>query len=228
MKRWMKRILLAGAVLGLSLSLTACAQLQTSLDVIGNASIPTLEAAVKAAQQETELEDGYWTVQAPDGSAQVRISRDWSQTDDDLILEWDVAPFLQAGLDPEQLPDAYEYDGTMLRISVTLGDGGNLGEAKTLAEAYGRIVAQTPALIGYHAQLDHFGLEIGHGNLLEWAKDLQANDKDMVFVLNPEPLTEAGVDPEVLEGWVYGKVKAHVNGKMAEVDKFLKPFDLNP
>ncbi|HML45534.1 MAG TPA: hypothetical protein PKE04_02140 [Clostridia bacterium] len=227
MKRWMKKILLAGAVLGLSLSVTACAQLQNSLDVIGKSSIPTLEAVVNAAPQSAEPENGYWTIQAPDASARVFISRDWSQTGDDLVLEWDAAPFLQAGLDPAQLPEAYGYDGTAFRIGVPLGDDGNPGETGTLAEAYGRIVTQAPGLIGYHAQLNHFGVEIGQGNLLEWARDLRANDKDMVFVLNPEPLIEAGVDPEAVEGWVYATVKVHVAGKSAEVYKFLKPFDLD-
>jgi hypothetical protein len=229
MSRWMKKILLAGAVLGLSLSVTACAQLQNSLDVIGKSSVRALEAALNALPQgmEAEPQNGYWTIQAPDASAQVRISRDWSQTGDDLVLEWDAAPFLQAGLDPERLPEAYGYDGTTLRLGVALEEGGTPGGTGTPVEAYGRIVAQAPGLIGYHAQLNHFGVEIGQGNMLEWAKDLAANDKDMVFVLNPEPLVEAGVDPQAVEGWAYAKVKVHVEGKTAEVDKFLKPFDLN-
>lgn len=229
MKHGVKRILLAGAILGLSLSVTACAQLQNSLDVIGKSSVRALESVLNAAPQgmEAEPETGYWTIEAPDASARVRISRDWSQTGDDLVLEWDAAPFLQAGLDPERLPEAYGYDGTVLSVGVPLASDGPPGGTGTLMEAYGRIVAQAPGLIGYHAQLNHFGVEIGQGNLLEWARDLQANDKDIVFVLNPEPLIEAGVDPEAVEGWAYAKVKVHVKGKAAEVDKFLKPFDLN-
>ncbi len=36
---------------------------------------------------------------------------------------------------------------------------------------------------------------LGNGNMFEWAKDMQKNDKDIVFVLNPQPFIDAGVDP---------------------------------
>jgi hypothetical protein len=40
-------------------------------------------------------------------------------------------------------------------------------------------------------------------------------------------LIDAGVDPNKVEGWVFGKVKVDdANGKPIEVDKFLKPFSL--
>jgi hypothetical protein len=51
-------------------------------------------------------------------------------------------------------------------------------------------------------------------------------DKDIVFVLNPEPLIAAGVVPENVEGWVYAQVPVEENGKTEDVWKFLKPFDL--
>ncbi len=50
--------------------------------------------------------------------------------------------------------------------------------------------------ISYHMALDHYGVALGGGNMFEWAKDLGANDKDIVFVLDPEPLIAAGVDPQ--------------------------------
>ena len=61
--------------------------------------------------------------------------------------------------------------------------------------------------------MDHFGVKLGGGNMFEWAKDLeinvttkQAQDKDIVFVLSPEPLIAAGVDPQKVEGWLYSPV----------------------
>ena len=69
--------------------------------------------------------------------------------------------------------------------------------------------------------------------MFEWAKNLSTNsatgenqDKDIVFVLNPEPLIAAGVDPEKVEGWVYAQVAVEENGQTVEVYKFLKPFNL--
>jgi len=81
--------------------------------------------------------------------------------------------------------------------------------------------------IGYHSALDHYGVDLGNGNAFEWAKDMSTNDKDIVFVLDPKVLTDAGVDPTKVEGWVFAKVKTmDANDKPIEVDKFLKPFSL--
>jgi hypothetical protein len=56
---------------------------------------------------------------------------------------------------------------------------------------------------------------------------MSTNDKDIVFVLNPEPFIAAGVDPSKIDGWAFAKVTVDdANGKPVEVDKILKPFNL--
>jgi poly-D-alanine transfer protein DltD len=56
---------------------------------------------------------------------------------------------------------------------------------------------------------------------------MNTNDKDIVFVLNPQAFIEAGVDPSKVEGWVFGKVPVEdANGRKFDADKFLKPFNL--
>ena len=91
-------------------------------------------------------------------------------------------------------------------------------------DAYKTIVSRRPDVIGYHIALDHYGVEVGGGNMFEWAKTLSKNDKDIVFVLDPQPLITAGVNPEAVEGWFFAKVSVMSGGKKVEVDKFLKPF----
>lgn len=76
--------------------------------------------------------------------------------------------------------------------------------------------------IGYHGEMDHYNIDFGGGNMFEWAKDIAANDKDIVFVLNPGPFIAAGVDVNNIEGWAFAKVKT-MDG---EIDKLLKPFNL--
>lgn len=81
--------------------------------------------------------------------------------------------------------------------------------------------------IKYHADLDHYGVDVGNGNMFEWAKDMETNDKDIVYVLSPQVFIDAGVDPENVDGWLFAKVNVmDKDGKSVEVDKFLKPFDL--
>jgi hypothetical protein len=83
-------------------------------------------------------------------------------------------------------------------------------------------------MIGYHGAADHFGVNLGGGNLFEWAKDMSKNDKDIVCVLNPQPFIDAGVDPAMVEGWLFAKVAVEdEKGRPVEVDKFLKPFDIH-
>jgi hypothetical protein len=92
---------------------------------------------------------------------------------------------------------------------------------------YRKIVKFQRNAIGYHGQLDHYGINLGDGNLFEWAKNLNTNDKDIVFVLDPSPFISAGVDPNGIEGWAFAKVTVDdENGKPVVVDKLLKPFNL--
>jgi trans-aconitate methyltransferase len=80
--------------------------------------------------------------------------------------------------------------------------------------------------IGYHTAMDHYNIDFGNA-MFEWAKDMSSNDKDIVFVLNPEPLIAAGVEPKNVDGWTYAQVPVMQGGKETQVYKFLKPFDLN-
>jgi hypothetical protein len=144
------------------------------------------------------------------------------------MLELDAAPFIAAGLDPGKLPENFAYYEGKIILGTKLGQEQlrYQGEATPLA-SYEHIVRLKRSSIGYHGALDHYGVSLGDGNLFEWAKDMGANDKDMVFVLNPEPFIAAGADPSRIEGWAFAKVTVDdANGKAVEVDKILKPFNL--
>ena len=81
--------------------------------------------------------------------------------------------------------------------------------------------------VGYHSALDHYGITVADGSLFEWAKEMSKNDKDIVFVVDPKILIDAGVDPAKVEGWVYDKVPLEdARGRKFEAEKFLRPFDL--
>ncbi|MBN2876335.1 MAG: hypothetical protein JXL85_01655, partial [Bacilli bacterium] len=83
-------------------------------------------------------------------------------------------------------------------------------------------------LVGYHAALDHYGLSLQDGNVFEWAADVNTNDKDIVFVLNPQTLIDAGANVEAVEAWIFAEVEImNADGTMKMVPKLLKPFDLN-
>jgi hypothetical protein len=202
-------------------------------DVVGKTAITSFDAVVNKLGDQVSFDEGknHWVLTSPTGET-FELSKDFSSNVSDASVEFDAAPFVAAGLNIEKLvSDQYVYDQATDKITMPFEIGQNKfsysGDAAPL-DTFKQIVETNRKNIGYHAELDHYGLSLGNGNMFEWAKDMTKNDKDIVFVLNPLPLIEAGVDPSKVEGWVFAKVKvSDGKGKMVEVDKFLKPFDLN-
>jgi hypothetical protein len=233
MKKYIKEIVLLSIGVAVLFSFTAC----KSLDVVGKASVTSFEKVLKAIPGNVtadEMNSG-WSLEAPDGSVRFIWSEDYSQSPlHDVMLELDARPFLDAGLDASKLPANYAFYEDMLMVGTKLGeDKLTYSKDVTALAAFEQIANKYRSSIGYHAALDHYNVSLGDGNLFEWAKDFSVNgatkenqDKDIVFVLNPEPLIAAGVDPAKVEGWVFAKVTVDIDGKPTEVDKFLKPFDL--
>jgi hypothetical protein len=223
-----KTVLLFSAVLVLyAAALVSCGK----LDVVGTGSVSSFDKVLRQIPQAVRPDEanGGWSLAAPDNSARFIWSRDYAESPlYDVMLEFDAAPFIAAGLDPGKLPENFAvYEGKIM-AGTKLGTErlSYPGEVTPLA-SYEQIVRLKRNRIGYHMAMDHYGVNLGDGNLFEWAKDMAANDKDLVFVLNPEPFLKAGADPGRIEGWIFTKVMVDdENGKPAEADKILKPFDL--
>ena len=200
----------------------------SQLDVVADKSISSFESVITELAIEADSEDSSWILTAPDNSAKFLWSKDFSSTTDyDVKLVFDSQPFINAGLDISKLPEGAIY-GVKIILGTDLSDEKLTynGEATPL-DSYKKIVEKSRDSIGYHAALDHYGIDLENGNMFEWAKDISTNDKDIVFVLNPQMFIDAGVNPQEVEGWVFAKVETmDKDGKKIEVDKFLKPFDL--
>ena len=203
------------------------------LDTVGNYSVRSLGELVNNAPQLLSGDEANrgWSIAAPDASARFIWSRNFAESPRfDVMLEFDASPFIAAGLDPSRLPGNFYFNsaGNLLVVGTKLGTEQlrYQGEATPLA-SYEQIVKLKREAIGYHAAADHYGVDVGNGNMFEWAKDLKTNDKDIVFVLNPGPFIAAGTDPGRIEGWLFTKVTVDdENGRPVQVDKILKPFDL--
>ncbi len=204
-----------------SLLLAACSQ----LDVIGKDSVTTFDKLLAATTLylSEDASTGEWAINAPDGDARFV----WGG-ESGAFLEFNARPFYVAGLDPEKLPETFQESAGKLKTGTRIGAQTTRGQGTATAlSSFEQLVSVSRERFSYHAELDHYGIDLGNGNMFEWAKDLSTNDKDIVFVLNPQPFLDAGVDPDSVEGWVFAKVKImDAQGKTIEVDKFLKPFDL--
>ncbi len=222
----MKKIILIVMTLALMLSLSACKE----TDVVGKVSTTSFEAVLNKVPASVAFDETYkgWALTSATGERFI-WSKDFSASDTpDAMIEFDAQPFLDAGLDVSKLPsdrisgDKIVYKGEFSADAFTYS-----GEATPL-DSYKQIVKTNREVIGYHANLDHYGIALGEGNMFEWAKDMSTNDKDLVFVLNPQPFIDAGVDPNAVEGWVFAEVEMmDESGKKMLVDKLLKPFNLD-
>lgn len=237
---------LGGLAVVAALALTAC----TETDVVAKVAVTSFDAAVQKLGDKVGFNAGdtSWQITSPAGD-KLLIALDFARPNadgetPDFEIDLDAAPFLAAGLDASKLPasDSLGYrleDGRFMlhfdwgKETLKPATDGTTAPTNATAPATGivatfkQIIASYRERIGYHEKLDHYGFALGDGNMVEWAKDLATNDKDLVFVLNPEPLIQAGVDPAKVEGWVFAKVEVKdANGKYVAVDKLLRPFEL--
>lgn len=199
-----------------------------NLDVVATASISSFKVITEKleARITSDRENYAWSLSAPDDSARFIWSQDFSLgTKNDIMMEFASKPFIEAGLDISKLPKEMVTDGAFT-VGTTLGNQQFNYEATPLS-SYEKIVEFKRENIKYHTELDHYGVDLENGNMFEWAADINTNDKDIVFVLNPEPFIKAGADIENIDGWLYAKIPTMIDGKKTEVYKLLKPFNIN-
>jgi len=216
----------------------------SKLDVVGNDSVRAFNDILKSAPQLVSEfadlpsvalypEDHGWYIDSPDGGARFIFGRSASQlppysVNNVVMIQFDLAPFAAAGLNPDLLPENFTVYNDSIAVGISFeSDKSNNQSIKTPLSMYQYIVKTRRDSIGYHGQMDHYGINLENGNMFEWAKNLNTNDKDIVFVLNPDPFIAAGTDPAKIDGWAFAKVTVDdANGKPIQVDKILKPFNL--
>ena len=225
----MKKLIIIVLGLTLAISLTAC----QATDVVGKGAVTSLEAVISNLPEpvSTDEVNNGWSLKSPGGERFV-LSKDFSsEAKPDLMMEFKAKPFLDAGLDPNKLDKGtylYDPNGDMLMVHSELGNDKFKNDSNTKPiDSFKEIVKTHRDNVKYHEKLDHYGMAFGGGNMFEWAKDIKTNDKDIVFVLNPKPFIDAGVDPTKVEGWIFTKVEIkNEQGNAELVDKFLKPYNL--
>lgn len=207
-----KKIMVLGISATLLFSLTACAQ----TDVVAKTAVSSFSSILDLESDQVVTEESGYALQSPSGLESFHLG-------ENIAISFKLEPFVNAGLDIDLLPDYIETDGETLSIKMK---NEKYAEENTAKDVFEEFVENNRDAIGYHAALDHYGVSLGNGNMFEWAKNTETNDKDIVFVLNPQPFIDAGVDVNKVEGWAFAKVEVMEDGKKVEVDKLLKPFDL--
>lgn len=213
----MKKIVTAfAAIVAATVFFTGC----TTTDVVQKYSKQSFADILKADPSfvsEGKKNDYVLTV---DGKTRLTVSRDYSKSEEDIVLSTPIQPFLDAGLDAAKLGKGYQADGTTLSLVTDFGKG--TGEKNTPEQALFESVTADRKSLTYHQALDHYGIVL-NGGKFEFAKDYTKNDKDVVFAIAAKPLRDLGVDVQRVNGWTF-KTMQDESGK--NVDLLLKPYDL--
>lgn len=222
LQRFKKKTGLIAAFCFLALSLSACSR----FDVIGNEAIDKMKQVINDTPIEVTETDINYELQAPDGMAKLSWSKNGKEDIQyDISLSISIEPFVKAGMKPELLPE-----GTVWQDTMVYGFKSNSKSKETVTSAADRVAElldQNRDRIEYHSSLGHFLLNLSEQASFEWAQDMQMNDKDIVFALNPDMLMKAGLNPNQVEGWTYAAVEVmNENGEMVETMKLLKAFQL--
>ncbi|MDP3057973.1 MAG: hypothetical protein Q8N36_00715 [bacterium] len=225
----MKKLLylLFSSIILLALVLTGC----TNLDVVAKGAQTSFEGFANklGAKFTFDAVNKAWVMHSPNDE-HFFITIDSAIGTADVGLEFSAEPFIAAGLDVAKLPANYSYNIGENTITIIANLGNKTFSKKAVnspQEAFAELLKAYRSSVGYHTALDHYGVDFGDGNMFEWANNLKTNDKDIVFVLNPTPFIQAGVDPTKIEGWAFLKVPVmDATGKPIQVDKILKPYDI--
>ena len=202
----MKRIIL---LLSLLILIAGC----TSTDVVKREAQSSFEEILAVDSVESSVMDGFAHIIITDGY-HFDLSLNPQSTDEDVIMAVMAMPFLDAGLDITKLPSNMRIKDDMLLITFEEIKGSMTYDAKGQMNS---LLTNNRTLLGYHAELDHFGIALGD-HKFEWAKNMATNDKDVVFILSAEVLRLAGVNVESVDGWLFTT--------MDGMDLLLKPIDL--
>ena len=199
--------------------LTGCAATDVILKY-SPSSLNTIAEKFPSIVSDSTSTDHYFTLSV-DGETRLKVSNDFSLTGaEDVVIQTPLKPFLDAGLDPAKLGAGYRADDTSLYLVADFGAG--TGAQSTITSALFESAKADRAVLTYHADLDHYGIQLPAGKF-EWAKDESTNDKDIVFVIAAKPLANLGVDVQNVEGWVFKTMKDDAGN---DLDVLLKPYTL--
>ncbi len=174
-------------VLALALILSACSPLNAEQRDAVRAFGDLL--SVLPPEGDGRDDSGLWRITAPDGSA-------WFEWDNQgVMMGVEMGPLTEAGLSDRAPLIFFAPAFNMLNLDVQ----------PTPLRQFEKDAAYFRDRIGYAFSVDRYYIDIdGLGNRIEFARDINTNDKDIVFVISVAALIQEDADAlKNAEGWEY-------------------------
>lgn len=217
--------------------LAACQRSKTGNEDADNAlkSFSAILKAYPAAKGYHEALN-HWGFALPSGE-KFEWSSDMSANKADFAMVMLADPLVDAGLDIEKLdenewlyePAGKDDMGENLPNRLILPFNVSDKKVKTdgSEDSMMKILKENSSLIKYHEEQNHYRLLLSEGNEVQWTEELGKNDSDMIFVLKAQPLIDAGLDIDKLEGtgWTFREAGSEP-GMGDNPDQIVKTFDI--
>ena len=179
----------------------------------------------------------HWGFKLP-GGEKFEWSKDMSANEADFAMVMLADPLIEAGLDVNKLdPNEWLYKPAEKEEGQDLPNRlikpYNVSDKKQTAngseDSMRRLLKVDPSIVKYHEEQQHYRLTLGEDNEVQWTEKLGLNDADMIFVLKAQPLVEAGLDVNKLEGsgWIFREATKDNMGMGESPDQIVKIYDIN-
>jgi len=213
--------------LAAALFLTSCA----SWDLLGIGAAEAFERVMEDADEVWDEEEETflgWQLYMPGADTFLFLYGDYWPLD--IALAVDYRPFRDAGFagfrhieDGIISPYGHIWIGASFEI-----DAAGQTDEMTPRAAFEQILSYRPELIAYHDTGHHYMLHFGDsGHMIMFARDISTQEAGMVFMLNPQPFINAGVDVRNVSGWHFGPHETMtIRGQNVTMDFLVKTFDL--
>ena len=221
------RKIAAAALCLLILTQSAC----RSLDVIGRDSAESFGQLLEIMNDYVAFNEqrGRYELSSPDGSALFCWNASFSDKDEfDFMIYIKADVFISAGMNIENLPSGFIYEDGWLITGTKAASGPSADSyAESPEDSYRLILDFSRESLSFHYEGGHFSLNTGADNSFEWAKDLNENENAVIFMLDPKPFSDAGINTGQISGWELKTVSSHAGMSMVHTEKLVKSFSIN-
>lgn len=219
-------------------SFIGCSRTKTGNEEADNA-LTSFNEIVKAYPDNKGFHEAlqHWGFKLPTGE-KFEWSKDMSANKADFAMVMLADPLVEAGLDISKLDSnewLYEAAGKdemgvdlPNRLILPYNVSDEKQESNGSEDSMRRLLKADTESIKYHKDQKHYALKLGAGNEVQWTETLGINDADMIFVLNAEPLVNAGLDVTKLEGsgWVFKAASEDDMGMGPNPDQIVRIYDI--
>ncbi|MDF2556932.1 MAG: hypothetical protein K0R71_760 [Bacillales bacterium] len=230
----MKKYVLILVSISLLLILSACSSSKTG----SKQSDDALEAFIKIVKSDPSKKGfhaplKHWGFKLDDDKFE--WTKDTSANKIDFAMVMSAKPFLDAGLDPKKLNDSnYVFKPKGIESGMKTPDllihPFNLNDKKQTAQgskdSFRRLLKEDINLVKYHKGMKHYRLLLNDGFEVQWTEKLGLTNADMVFIIEANPLIDAGLDTSKLDGtgWIFKKAEKDEMGN--HPNRLVKIYDL--